>query len=65
MQKPTKSPRGLRQVGGQAKASLPLVPSRQSSALAMEHELLIQASAILDLLLKINKRERDSIFNGT
>ena len=55
---PPKSARGLRQAGAQANASLPFVPSRPSSALALERELLVQAAAILKLLLEINKRNQ-------
>lgn len=55
---PPKSSRGLRQAGKQAGASLPFVPARQSSALALERQLLTKAVALLKLALELNKQER-------
>ena len=57
---PPKSADGLRQAGAQAGASLPFVPSRPSSALALERELLIKAMALIKLALEINKQESET-----
>lgn len=57
---PPKSARGLRQAGAQANASLPFVPSRPSSALALERELLLKAMALLKLCLDLNKQEKET-----
>ncbi len=53
-----KSARGLRQASAQAEASLPFVPSRSSSALALERQLLKEAAAILKILLELNARQQ-------
>ena len=57
---PPKSADGLRQAGAQAGASLPFVPSRPSSALALERELLLKAMALIKLALELNKQERET-----
>lgn len=55
---PPNSADGLRQVVEQANASLPLVPARQSSALALERQLLKEAAALLKILLELNARQQ-------
>ena len=53
------SARGLRQAGAQAEPSLPFVPSRPSSALLFERQLILKAMALLKMVLDMNKQESE------